>query len=124
MTVNTHNLILFRWCCGVGGCNIFCCNCDYGCRQGPYSLQNLLPLANRITADDIAVAIERFNNFDTDQSGAIDINELKQAVTVGMPAYFLELEFGKMDINRDGKITIEEFDEDAGISINLKEKLQ
>ena len=79
-------------------------------------------MANRITADDIAVAIECFDNFDTDQSGAIDINELKQAVTVGMPAYFLESEFGKMDVNRDGKITTEEFDEDAGRSI--KEKLQ
>ncbi len=22
-------------CCGVGSCNIFCCNCDDGCRQQP-----------------------------------------------------------------------------------------
>lgn len=27
-------------CCGNGGCNIFCCNCDGGCRVPPAGFQN------------------------------------------------------------------------------------
>ncbi|KAL7741417.1 hypothetical protein ACLKA6_000745 [Drosophila palustris] len=28
-------------CCGVGSCNIFCCNCDFGCKKGNVA-ENLL----------------------------------------------------------------------------------
>ena len=56
---------------------------------------------------------------DADQNGAIDIHELKQ-VDRSMPAYVLESEFQRIDVNRDGKITIEEFDEDAGRSMKKK----
>ena len=106
-------------CCATGPCNIFCCHCDGVCRR-PSFLRSVLPLAKN-AADNLDVAIEHFGHFDTDQDGSIDIHELKQA-DISVPAYVRELEFERIDINRDGKITIEEFDEDAGRSI--KEKLQ
>ena len=109
----------FFECCATGPCNIFCCNCDGVCRQASF-LKSVLPWA-KIAADNLDVAIERFDQFDTNQNGAIDIHELKQA-DVSVPAYIRESEFERIDINGDGKITIEEFDEDAGRSI--KEKLQ
>ena len=37
-----------------------------------------------------------------------------------IPAYVLMLEFQRIDVNGDGKITIEEFDEDAGRSMKKK----
>ena len=80
----------------------------------------MLPWA-KIAADNLDVAIERFGQFDTDKNGAIDIHELKQA-DHNVPAYVRESVFRSIDRNRDGKITIEEFDEDAGRS--LKEKLR
>ena len=81
----------------------------------------MLPWA-KTAADNLDVAIERFDHFDTDKNGAIDIKELKQADAISMPAYVLESAFRKIDVNRDSKITIEEFDEDAGRF--MKEKLQ
>ena len=77
---------------------------------------------DKLATDNLDVAIEIFGRFDIDQNGVIDINELKQSDTVGTPDHVMESEFGKVDINRDGKITIKEFDEDAGRSI--REKLQ
>ena len=109
----------FFECCGTGPCNIFCCNCDGVCRESSF-LQRTLPWA-KIAADNLDVAIERFGQFDTDQDGAIDIHELKQA-DVSVPTFVRESEFERIDVNRDGKITIKEFDEDAGRSI--KEKSQ
>ena len=97
----------------------FCCSCAGVCRE-PSLLQSVLPWA-KIAADNLDVAIERFGQFDTDRNGAIDIHEMKQA-DHSVPAYVRESKFGKIDINGDRKITIEEFDEDAGKSI--KEKLQ
>jgi hypothetical protein len=29
-----QKLWVWEGCCGVGGCNIFCCNCDGGCNNG------------------------------------------------------------------------------------------
>ena len=102
-------------CCATGPCNIFCCSCEGECREPPF-LQSVLPQA-KIAADNLDVAIERFGLFDTDKNGAIEIHELKQA-DHSVPAYVQESAFRRIDINRDGKITIEEFDEDAGRSIN------
>jgi Ca2+-binding EF-hand superfamily protein len=65
------------------------------------------------------VAIERFGQYDTDKNGAIDIHELKQADR-SMPANVRESAFQRIDANRDGKITIEEFDKDAGMAIQEK----
>src|SRR5918911_5330 len=49
-------------CCGHGPCNIFCCNCDGGCRHG---------------ACDGASVRKNFDAIDTDHSGSISWDELK-----------------------------------------------
>ena len=100
-------------CCATGPCNIFCCNCGGVCRR-PSLLQSELPLA-KIEADDLNMAIEHFGKFDIDKNGAIDIYELemKQADII-MPVYIQESAFRRIDVNMDGMITIEEFDEDTG----------
>ena len=104
-------------CCGTGACNIFCCSCYGMCRKSSI-LQSVLPW-DKIAADNLDVAIERFGHFDVDKNGAIDIHELKQA-DHSMPTHVRESAFRNLDANRDGKITIEEFDEDAGRSIEEK----
>ena len=58
---------------------------------------------------------------DVDKNGAINTHELKQ-VDHSMPAYIQESESRMIDVDGDGKITIEELDVDAGRS--MKEKLQ
>jgi Ca2+-binding EF-hand superfamily protein len=73
----------------------------------------------KIAGDNVDEAIERFGHFDTDKNGVIDLNEMKQAGP-SMPAYLQESEFQGIDVNRDGRITIEEFDEDAGRAIQEK----
>ncbi|KAL0850743.1 hypothetical protein ABMA28_006685 [Loxostege sticticalis] len=30
-------------CCGIGSCNVMCCNCDDGCRAGPYKAGGFFP---------------------------------------------------------------------------------
>lgn len=30
-TRGIHNNTMMKLCCGVGDCNVFCCNCDGGC---------------------------------------------------------------------------------------------
>ena len=72
----------------------------------------------KIEADNLDVAIERFSQFDVDKNGAIDIHEMKQGLSV--PVYAQESTFQSADVNRDGRITIEEFDEDAGRAIQKK----
>ena len=47
-------------------------------------------------ANNLDVAIEHFVKFDTDQNGAIDINELKQADAIGLPAYM----FGNWNLEK------------------------
>ena len=102
-------------CCATGSCNWFCCNCGGVCRRS--LLQNLLSEA-KIEADNLEEAVKRFNHFDTDKNGAIDFNEMKQ-VNRG-PAYVGEAAFQSVDVNKDGRVTIEEFDEDAGRALQEK----
>ena len=103
-------------CCATGSCSWGCCNCGGVCRSHSL-LQSVLPMA-KIEADNLDVAIERFSQFDVDKNGAIDIHEMKQGLSV--PVYAQESTFQSADVNRDGRITIEEFDEDAGRAIQEK----
>ena len=73
---------------------------------------------DKIEADNLDVAIERFGQFDVDKNGAIDIHEMKQADN-SMPVHVQD-EFQEIDVNRDGMITIDEFDEDAGRALQKK----
>ena len=60
-----HDGTLPDVCCGRGPCNIFCCNCDRGCRgvsRGKRAVHDV---------DDL----ERFANYDVNRDGVIDFFE-------------------------------------------------
>lgn len=90
------------FCCANGWCNIFCCNCDGGCRQDTHG-----------KGGKGAAALERFRAINTDKDGGISFNEFKDYS--GMLPYnrIIQALFSAQDLNKDGKISVEEFDEDA-----------
>lgn len=59
------------------------------------------------------MAMERFRQLDKNKNGVIEESELRGFI----PSFELESAIQKVDINRDRKITMEEFDEDAGRSL-------
>lgn len=63
--------------------------------------------------ENLKIAMERFGRLDKDENGMIDESELRELV----PRFALEAALQEIDVNRDGTITIEEFDEDAGRSL-------
>ena len=108
----------FIHCCATGPCNIFCCNCQGECREPSFIGDIIDPDLPAISeAQNLDIAVERFHRFDKDKNGAIDIGELRHY----MPTYISKSAFQDVDVNGDGKVTIEEFDKLAGRSI--KEKL-
>ena len=93
-------------CCAHGSCNIFCCNCDGGCRT------RLPSIYQRI--DSLHHTLGRFREIDTDGSNGIDFNEFTRFFS-RQP--FIESHrdtFNSHDHNGDGQISIQEFDEDTG----------
>jgi hypothetical protein len=56
-------------CCAHGGCNIFCCNCDGGCRSR--SVKRDLPLAQVERSDSINTS---FMEADTEGAGNITVD--------------------------------------------------
>lgn len=84
-------------CCGYGKCNIFCCNCDGGCRK-----EDSRSIANRFTA------------LDFDQSGGISLEEF-EIWTSQVGRHFEAGEdrrkaFEKLDSNKNRVIDPGEFD--------------
>ena len=63
--------------------------------------------------ENLKIAMERFGRLDKDENGMIEESELMEFV----PRFALEAALQEIDINHDGTITIEEFDEDAGRSL-------
>ena len=63
--------------------------------------------------ENLNIAMKRFRQLDKNKNGAIEESELREFI----PNFALESAIQKVDINRDGKITMEEFDEDAGRSL-------
>ena len=96
-------------CCATGPCNVFCCACNGNCRTSrERAIDRFLGRAE-IESDDHNIAFERFGQLDEDKNGEVDFPEFRQFVPLSHLSAFRD-----MDVNRDGKITIEEFDEDAG----------
>jgi len=89
------------FCCAYGACNIFCCNCDGGCRpSSKYS-------------GDAAASLQRFRALNTGRSGGITFNEFKTYGDTLPHSQMMQALFNTHDLNKDGKISFEEFDEEA-----------
>jgi len=85
-------------CCGNGACNIFCCNCDRGCRgdrRGKRAINDVEDL-------------ERFANYDLNRDGVIDFSEANSK----MGGMLDNSTFYDLDLDMDGVISTNEFDED------------
>jgi hypothetical protein len=84
-------------CCGYGGCNIFCCNCDGGCR---HSRRRSNP--DEIAANDLAT----FGEIDLNKDGKVDADEAHKFVA---PKNLTQaFEFARYDLNGDGYLSLYE----------------
>ncbi|KAK5046455.1 hypothetical protein LTR84_008258 [Exophiala bonariae] len=78
-------------CCAYGSCNIFCCNCDGGCRQAStkrswtdwvsHDLGNLASDSEGtsvcgLTRTDKQCVIDKINELDTDLDGKVSLAEI------------------------------------------------
>uniref|UniRef100_A0AC35F7X9 EF-hand domain-containing protein n=1 Tax=Panagrolaimus sp. PS1159 TaxID=55785 RepID=A0AC35F7X9_9BILA len=101
----------FAQCNGKGPCNIFCCNCDDGCKQN-YMLSAQLPSK---TTNPIPDAKGIFKAVDKDNNGSVTFEEAVEYIVKNDGEKKEKLEkdrswFTKMDKNKDEKITPNEFD--------------
>lgn len=84
-------------CCGEGPCNIFCCNCDGGCRNGAIAAKSLL------------------ETYDSDRDGHFNLDEARSyvlnVICVGESKLVdLEKEFLALDKNGDEELSFDEID--------------
>ena len=96
-------------CCATRPCNYACCNCGGECRRSRTRAIDYLLDQTEIESENLNIALERFGKFDKDKNGEVDSAEFHQFVPLTDSSAFKD-----MDVNGDGKVTIEEFDEDAG----------
>ena len=99
-----------RDCCGVGPCNIFCCNCDDGCK----------PLHGRTLTNGSLIAHELFKSIDTNGNNDISNEEAANYFktnpkSLRSTTISLDWELRKLDINNDGKVSPNEFDDSLKI---------
>ena len=95
------NVIDGCFCCSYGSCNIFCCNCDGGCRQSSKD------------KGDAAASLQRFRAVNTGNSGGITFDEFKTYGATLPHSLMIRVLFNAHDLNKDGKISFEEFDAES-----------
>ncbi|KAJ9636480.1 uncharacterized protein PV06_01535 [Exophiala oligosperma] len=118
-------------CCAYGPCNIFCCNCDGGCRQAPSrrSARDLAPwigVAQRADSTcglfqtENQCALDKFEALDTNQDSILTLGEVIDGVNVLRPLLGLNgidnatlskdvtALFNLFDTNHDGNLTLAE----------------
>jgi len=94
--------------CGNGPCNIFGCNCDNGCKSGKY--KGFVWDREAPVEREAAPGLDEYKAFmaiDTNGDGVIDMEEASAKVGPSNLQRTLE-----SDLNGDGKISPNEFDED------------
>ena len=92
----------FTSCCAYGSCNIFCCNCDGGCRTPGLEFE--------AKQNDNATHFEFLSIIDKDSSGDVDLQEFEN-FSMQMPQNMLVYTiFTLLDENEDGHISAKEFE--------------
>ena len=117
------------WCCGCGACNIFCCNCKDGCNHlwtsywnnrgysYPFTCNHRKRGITGSTFRNVSLeAAMLFKSIDINGNNAITNEEAAKylensAIYKRSTSFSLHQELGNMDINNDGIISPEEFDE-------------
>ena len=117
-------------CCGYGPCNIFCGNCDGGCRHPPDGGGQRDPSCGTTTGNDLQKALHeaevlpvseedakaqraRFDQIDANHDGVISPSETQawaKKAKKGMSRKDIREGFDKADANGNGKIEPGEFD--------------
>ena len=116
------------YCCGCGACNIFCCNCDSGCdleyweykwnTKGKPPGENCGHKKREIVNTSRNISLKAgllFKEVDIDRNTAITMEEAIRYLTNNTrvkksTTFSMDHELRKMDTNRDGIISPEEFD--------------
>ena len=89
-------------CVVTGPCNIFCCNCDGGCRTPGLEFE--------AKQNDNATHFEFVSIIDKDSSDDVDLQEFEN-FNVQMPKNMLVYTiFTLLDENKDGHISAKEFE--------------
>ncbi|KAI1615906.1 hypothetical protein EDD36DRAFT_428092 [Exophiala viscosa] len=116
-------------CCGAGACNIFCCNCDNGCRQPKHVAARGLkgwsawtgePPTCGLAQNENQCLLDKFEAVDTNHDGKITIAELLAGIDILRPLlaeYDLDAAttkkdaitlFNAYDVDKDGHLTFVE----------------
>jgi len=90
----------------LGSCNVFCCNCDGGCRAG----------RKRDAGADALAEYDGFKRIDQDGDGQVSLREARNYIASGacgnstdkLPG--IENHFARMDRNADGFLSRQEID--------------
>ena len=107
----------FFGCCGVGTCNIFCCNCDDGCKH-TVTISVFTFCANKRSIDDYSDSnsktnlgnVESYRVFPRMYINKNDMIDIDEAAALH-PSLKVDVKpFNEVDSNRNGVIESIEFD--------------
>ena len=98
-------------CCGKGRCNIFCCNCDDGCKSKD-ECRFAIPIRGKREIFEQDSPLKRFSMIDLDQDGKISFDEANKWLYPNIQDYSENNQtwFKQMDLNQDGILLPNEFD--------------
>ena len=120
------------WCCGRGPCNIFCCNCDGGCKRGYYDTSTTPvwetmgrlseAMAGRKKRSIQDTGMDYFKSIDLDMDGFVNFSEANNHFGKVFVKFYLLISvaifqggtlngthFSNLDKDMDGLLDMDEF---------------